>query len=46
MSVTLTIEVSDELLQRLRQSAERQGKSTEAVRRRLLGKLAIGASGR
>jgi hypothetical protein len=31
MPATLTIEVSDELLQRLRQSAQQQGKTAEAV---------------
>ena len=42
MLVTLTIEVSDELLQRLRESAERQGKTAEAVAAEYLASLPSG----
>ena len=42
MPATLTIEVSDELLQRLRQVAERRGKTAEAVAAEYLAGLTSG----
>lgn len=40
MPATLTIEISDELLERLRQSAAHQGKTAEAVAAECLANLA------